>query len=129
VVEAKEVSVEKASDMTYQRLDFDVNNAEKSLKDSLKGNSLTIQSLSSLGLSSPPVPSSSINQNFNVSVESLKLSSEVAAVGVLVSRSLGLQLGLFHGTKRLCPLHTVVFRCVPGEDGVVEVMKVTNLSS
>ena len=55
-------------------------------------------------------------------VEHLRLSPETQAAGVL--RSLGLQMGVFHGGKSLCSLQSIGFKGTPNEEGVILVHKV-----
>jgi len=115
VVTASSVPVERVSDYTYQSLDFESSRGGGS-------QSLTAQSLSSRGLSAQPTPSTAVDRALAVSVETLTVSPDTSP-----PRALGVQLGLFHGTKRLCPLHTAVVRCAADDGGVIHIQQVLNV--
>ncbi len=134
-VDASSIDIEQASETVYKSLERDVAastsvaaaaatsaTAAASQQGLRYQDSLTALSLSNLGLCGPPTPSAALEQGFSVTVESLRLSAETQAAGLL--RSLGLQMGLFHGGKRLCPLRSVGFKGSADDDGVVLVEKV-----
>ena len=129
-MDAASVDVEQASETVYQSLERDVNFVQTPSSSSVpcspaaasgsRGqDSLTALSLCSLDQRRL---SSYVRTPLSVKVECLKLSPETQAAGVL--RSLGLQAGLFHGGRSLCPPQSVGFKGTPDEDGVIAVDRV-----
>ncbi len=119
MLDASSVAIEQANELAYQSLEKSVVSMGKE-----QSCSLTEMSLSSLKLPSQKtvIPSTSLDIPYEVTVQTLKLSSEMAAVGVF--RVLGIQMGLFHGGKLLCPIVTDICKATPNEEGVLEIQKV-----
>ncbi len=116
VMDLTSIAVEEASDKVYQSLERDV-------KQSCPSSSSFSSSLpSALSYDVPCAPSWSVNQEFSVSLDCLQLSPETRAVGVF--RALGLQVGIFHGGKRLSPLPSMEFRSIPDQHGIINIQKV-----
>ena len=137
VVNSEGVEIEQAEDEVYHSLNLEISDSKltKSLASASEAlsppiqpvsrhPSLTAMSFNTLGLPlNSTIQSTSLEKNFLIEIKSVGLS-EYGQVGSV--RSLGLQMGLFHGSKLLCPILNHNFKSSQDENGNIALEKVIN---
>ena len=111
LVKVNSVEVEKVGDSVYVMLDKDMKlcqTAEPSMIPPTSTSPEISTSLEFYRQNSSAIYASDINQPFSVFVEDLNLTPYLSQLTKLSqpSNCIGIQLGLFHGAKRLCPTIT-----------------------
>jgi hypothetical protein len=112
------VEVEKVGDSVYVMLDKDMqlcNTSETSTEiSSSPSESSSLEDRSKLDLfrqNSSVIHAGEVNQPFAVFLEYLNLTPYLSASKESISPgTIGIQIGLFHGAKRLCPTITQFFK-------------------